>query len=55
LDDLEIESRQGKKFFLSLDRPDWLWGSPALLLFNGHWGSFLGVERLGREFHHTPM
>jgi hypothetical protein len=22
LDDLEIESRQGKKFFLSLDRPD---------------------------------
>jgi hypothetical protein len=46
----------GKGVFLQLLCPDQLWGPPSLL-FNGHWGSFLGGggdARPRRDADHSP-
>jgi len=45
--------RGGKRFISALKRPDRLWGPPSLL-FDGTWGSFLEVKRLGRGADHSP-
>jgi len=39
--------------FSSPKCPDWFWGPPSLL-FNGYWGSFLGVKWPGCKFDHSP-
>jgi hypothetical protein len=39
--------------FSSSEHPNQLW-SPPNLLFNGYWGSFLGVKGPGNENDHSP-
>jgi hypothetical protein len=41
-------------FLSSPQCPDQLWGTPNLL-YNGYWGLFLWVKRLGRETDHWPQ
>ena len=52
LDGLGFVSWQGQNVIFSSKRPYRLW-SPPSLLFNGHWGSFPGVERSGLEGGHS--
>jgi len=42
-----------KGFFFYPKCPDWLWGSPSLLL-NMYQGSFLGLKWLKSEFNYSP-
>jgi hypothetical protein len=45
---------RGKKFFPTLQHPDWLCGPPSLLS-NGDWGLFTwGVKWLGHEADYSP-
>jgi len=37
----------------TLSYPHHLWG-PHSLLFNGYWGSFLGVKQSGCKVNHSP-
>jgi hypothetical protein len=41
----------GVVIFRSRSGPPW---GPLSLLYKGYWGSFLGVKRPGRGFHHPP-
>jgi hypothetical protein len=43
---------RGKIVFLLQNRPDLLWVPPSPL-FRGYQRSFLGINRLGREIHHS--
>jgi len=42
-----------KRFFFYPKCPDFLWGSPSLLL-NMYQGSFLGIQWLKPEFNYSP-
>ena len=53
LDDLGFKSQQGQEVFCFQKRLDRLWDPPSLL-FNGYWGSFLGVKRWGPKVDHSP-
>jgi hypothetical protein len=44
---------KNKRFFSTLQRPDWLW-SPPSLLFNGYSRLSPRVKRPGREAYHSP-
>ena len=44
----------GERDFSQKKKTDQLWGPPSFL-FNAYRGSFLGVQRLGREVDHSPQ
>lgn len=48
-----FKSRQGKYIF-SCTKISGSAPGPTLPIFNGHLDSFLGVQKPGREFHHSP-
>jgi hypothetical protein len=48
----DLNPSRGKRFTHLQNRADWLLGPPGLL-FNGYWGSFLGVKWLWCEVNHS--
>jgi hypothetical protein len=53
LDESGFESGWSKRLTSSPKHSHHLWG-PHILLFNGYWGSFLGVKQSGCKVHHSP-
>lgn len=53
LDDPGFKPQWGQEIFCPPTHPDWPCG-PSILLYNGYWGSFLGVKWPGHSVDHPP-